>query len=786
MSCTTGSHHADGKLDDWTGTPGYISGYSRYSEGEYIYSDYIHDDAGANVNGAESGDLDIPTPLTGIWFNPEAPLVPKTGSSGNALTPSFRWSGDFSYPPALTSGLTGLISYYDVADLIDFRMATDSSCLHYFVKLGAMKTPDDAVVGIGIDADRNAATGASDWPHGANMHEALGYEYFITLWGSGGEITDYTVNPAVTTPVKVAVNLDQNVIEADIPRPSGSHNGIWRHYVGTGVWNKAQQQWAAPPLINANHLSVTLLPPNVPLIYDLAFQPTPEGNSWWRENHQADDLDHADIGNYHADIDLSLLDQRATTPVPQPTGSLNIQYDTVPIDDGEGESGVLELTVEDVYKSPRQPYMLYLPTNYWSDPHPRPFHWFFHCLNCNHNIFSFGMEASHDPTVNGFSYGTVLGYGYTQSLVDKQDMIVAGALVRGEAGTPPDPLALIGSGQLYPYEERDILDVRNAIMNREKVPIDPNRVVFSGMSNGGLATHAMMVRYPDWAAAANAYSAPVVPDDWQSIRNLFYTQVCGDTGLDSTALLEGRGFASDLTKAGYEHFYMEFIGRAHDFHLVDESWPVIQGLSTPYVRDPDPAHVTFVLNPANETPDLGLIHTQAYWVSGLALADSSSNGSIDVFANPLSAKLPHNATELSGYYYNASTANLAYVDWMQYQDLHGHSLAEYDPAWAPLSVNVTDVSANLTFPAHPGSNGFEGSISNLAAATLDLKRMRIDPRAPISSNLKTTATTRLTLAADFSGREQVLVDDSAASASYANGVYTLVLPAGTHAIAINP
>ena len=786
-SSCSGSHVADGKLGDWIGTPGYISGYSRYSRGEYIYSDYIHDDAGANVNGVESGGLDIPTPITGIWFNPEAPLLPKTGSSGNSLDPSFRWSGDYAYAPSALLGPTGLLNYYDVADLIEFRAAADPACMHYYLRLGALKNADDAVVGIGIDADRNPNTGATSWPHGARMNQPLGYEYFITLWGSGGEITDYTVDPAVTTPVKVAVNLEQNVIEADVPRPQNSAGKIWRYYVGTGVWNRQRQQWAVPPLVDSDHLSATLITPTTPLIYDLAFQPAPEGNSWWRDNQQADDLARGSIRDEHADIDLAKLDADATTPVAQPTGALNIQYDTLPIDDGEGQSSVVELTTEDVYKSPRQPYMLFLPTDYWTKPHKRPLRWFFHCLNCNQNVFSFGMEADHEPTANGFNPKIKLGYNYVQSLVDAQDMVVVGVLQRGEAGAPNSPVALVGSGSLKPIEERDILDVRKTLMQRERVPIDDKRVVFSGMSMGGETTNAMMVRYPDWVAAATAYSAAVIPADWRSIRNVFYTHVCGDTGLDSTALIDGRGFASDLSKAGYAHFYMEFIGRAHDFHLVDESWPIIQGLIAPYVRDPNPAHVTFILDSAAEAPDLGITHTQAYWVSGLALADGAASGTVDLFADPLSAKLPTQASEQTGYWYNASTANLAYVDWMQYRDLSGRSLADFDPAWTPLSVTTKDVSSRLQFPVHPLSNGFEGSFSDLSAATLDLARMGINTARTISGDFSTSTPMQLSLRGGFSGAETLRVDGSTvAGLSLADGSYTLPLAAGTHHLEIKP
>jgi hypothetical protein len=46
----SGGHVADGNDCDWRGTPTFISGASVISNGEFIYSDYVHDDTGANAS----------------------------------------------------------------------------------------------------------------------------------------------------------------------------------------------------------------------------------------------------------------------------------------------------------------------------------------------------------------------------------------------------------------------------------------------------------------------------------------------------------------------------------------------------------------------------------------------------------------------------------------------------------------------------------------------------------------------------------------------------------------
>src|SRR4051794_17271547 len=234
---------ADGDDCDWIGTPTYISGTSVYSRGEFVYSDYVHDDYGANVDGFHSNDPDPPQPITGVYPNMQDLTSPRFGGTANNGLERFRHSGDYGYPAVGPAGApTG---YYDVADVLEFREALDREGLHVLVRLGAMTSPDSTVVGIGIDADRNSATGATAWPRGAAMSQPLGYDYFITLWGTGGEITDYTKSTPVTRPVKVAADVKARppFIEADVPLPGDAQPGTWRTYVGSGMWDSGAKAW---------------------------------------------------------------------------------------------------------------------------------------------------------------------------------------------------------------------------------------------------------------------------------------------------------------------------------------------------------------------------------------------------------------------------------------------------------------------------------------------------------------------------------------------------------------
>ena len=775
-ACPPG-HQVDGDDCDWVGTPGYVSGESTYSAGEFIYSDYVHDDAGADLDTVQSGEMDPGNPVTGtIWVSPDDPTSPRFGSTGDNLNARWRYSGDFAYPPRGTDTQQDLLSYYDVADILELRVTADAAQVHYLIRLGALRNADDAVVGIGIDADHDYTTGGAEWPRGANVRGQLGYDYFLTVWGTGAELVTYdAAGTAVSaTPVPVAANLDKNLIEVSIPRPAGSEGAIWRHYVGSGLWDPSTQSWRTVEPTTTRTVAVTSIgSPLFPNLYNLLFRPW-EPNTWWRETKQAEDLARNDISEDFADVELAKLDSGATDPPSTSTGLRNVQYETVPLGDGEGEeANAAGLgAINHIYKGPTQPAMLFLPSDYWTRPEKsRRFMFFYHCLNCNQNIWPLGVEdaaSQHRTHVWG---DAPLGTEHIQAIADEFDLMVAGALQRGEAGAGP-----FGAD----YEERDVRDILATFRDRDGITWDPDRVIYSGMSRGGSQTNRLMTLYPDEIAAAVAYSAASTPARVGNIRNLFYASITGDTGLDSAASTSGRGAADTLASLGYRHCYIEYLSRAHDFNLVYESWPIVKGLIAGEVRDPNPARVTYQLDASTENAALGLDHSKAYWVKGLALAADS--GTIDATAWPLAWKLPTGASRLIGYFTNTFTGNSVYVSWLEYADLTGRSPADFEYGWLPDSVTVTPVAVSV--PAEAGQNGFEATLAGLAAATLETARMGILPSTDLSARATTDGAATLALQGSWGGSETVTLSGGA-TAVFADGSYTITFPAsGSYQIAI--
>ncbi|HVE67721.1 MAG TPA: hypothetical protein VNB64_03975, partial [Solirubrobacteraceae bacterium] len=167
-------HTADGDLAEWRGTPTNLAGRSQISRGEWIYTDFLYDDYGADLNG-----------------RPDQPDF----AGGTAAT-----TGDYRYP-----GDPDRYGY-NAADLRELRVAADGRALYLLVGLQTMQAPDAAVVTVALDTDGDATTGPAAWPDGAGLRGA-GADRFVTVTGTTGRVTDAT---GARRPVRVGANLREN------------------------------------------------------------------------------------------------------------------------------------------------------------------------------------------------------------------------------------------------------------------------------------------------------------------------------------------------------------------------------------------------------------------------------------------------------------------------------------------------------------------------------------------------------------------------------------------------
>ncbi|HVL96928.1 MAG TPA: hypothetical protein VM266_13810, partial [Solirubrobacteraceae bacterium] len=326
-------HIADGRLGDWRGKPTHLAGRWQVSRGELIYTDYLYDDYGPDVNG-----------------RPDQPAFRAN------LAPT---NGDYRYPDdAARYG-------HNAADLRELRIAADGRSLHLLIALQTMKVADAAAAIVALDTDGRAETGAAQWPDGAGIRTP-GADRFVTVWGTGGHLAG---SDGRATPVKVAANLEANAIEVEVP------------LAALGEVRRGARVWAGVGLAKAG--GGGFAPQDGPTaLFNVAFR------GHWGEHEQSQALARADVAPFAAELDLAALRRRRTIPFELVPGFYNRVFRSR-YDYGEG----IELKQETVGGTPApmflsrwQPYGLYVPRGY---DRSRPAQLLLngHSLDVNHNEY---------------------------------------------------------------------------------------------------------------------------------------------------------------------------------------------------------------------------------------------------------------------------------------------------------------------------------------------------------------------------------------------------------------
>ncbi|MEA2624174.1 MAG: hypothetical protein QOD06_219 [Candidatus Binatota bacterium] len=748
-----GGIRVDGDPSDWVGEPTGISGTSRHSGGEFIYTDYLYDAWGANVDGFRGGQADFEYfPVVGLWPNLQDPQSPRWGTTGQ--TGRFRTSGDFGYPPR-----DGTDRQYDsVADVSEVRIGLDAANVYYLIRTTALRRADQAVFAIGIDRDGNAATGGGEWPLGANLRGQLGFEHVLTVWGTGGAVTSYADGAGGADEVSsisladaggaIAVDLDENVIEVSVPRAAlGAPSGVWRHWIIGGLWDAAASRWKAvqpyqdvtPGGVTARefglrfwyHFLLSARPgagePFFPNVYQVLFRPF-EPNTWWRDDKQAEDLAAGSIASDFVAVDMSALGPGgATTPQPRLAGPLNLVNRSA-LDLGEGLAEETSSLYQSNYRYlwKEQPYSMLLPSDYPEDPGDFALRYFLHYLNGNQNNFIWGVEdclARRRTHVNDEQT-----YDHVQALADTERLVVASTLARGEG---------VGYADIG---EVDAVEVLARVMAAAR--IDPDRVTLMGMSMGASGTARLAPLYAERFNAAVSYSGATDTANVENLRNVPYVFVNGDTGLDAALLSGVQAYRDALAALGYEHAYFEFVGRAHDYSLVCDSKPLVDPLVL-RPRDPNPARVTYRIEPAGFNPSLPP-YSGAYWVSAMRSA-SGAPAAVDLTSHALAAKLPPAAVRWSGRYAHPFP-HVVLAQGLRYGTLdefrRDHPLLSRDPGWRTISEDTEELA--LVVP--DAGNRLSGKLSNLASVTVDLARASLAIASPLDLDLDSSGATRLHLA----------------------------------------
>jgi pimeloyl-ACP methyl ester carboxylesterase len=198
-----------------------------------------------------------------------------------------------------------------------------------------------------------------------------------------------------------------------------------------------------------------------------------------------------------------------------------------------------------------------------------------------------------------------------------------GSLVLTPAGRGPD-------GFYAGIAEADTFEAWADVARHYR--LDPDWTTVSGYSMGGFGTYRLLARWPDlFARGFSTVGIPgTVNDQIASLRNTPIMAWNADAD-ELVQLNESEQAVKDLTAAGLRFDERLFTSSDHlTLATNDEYSPAAEFLGTHRV-DRNPAHVTYVVDPTEDSSAAQTIGDHAYWVSGLAVRDpkKAQDGTFD-------------------------------------------------------------------------------------------------------------------------------------------------------------
>src|SRR3954452_22685484 len=615
-------------------------------------------------------------------FQVEDPLqaaVPET----YRVDPALEYApGEFGVPmgPFTFNTNYGDLPHQDQADLSQVRLGTDAAGnLDLLARTTTMKdaSPATALLVL-LDTKPGSTSHSIGFGSGLSSSKA---DVALFLFGSQGSAEDLATGAVTALPAgAVATNAADydNAIEARIP---GSLLG------GSSSPGVA----VAAGIVNAAHNGFSN-------IANVAFRTQEPSRDWW-EKEQALSLYAGTIDPFFTTADLAAMRAGRNESYYPTAGYHDRIFDSArEISSEDGRSGIL------------QHYGLYIPTQY-DKSRPNPVQWWFH--------FRGGRAHIAAAVVPG---------------VIKQMGEDAGSLV-----VTPD-----GRGTSTWYVGKGQVDFREVWADVHKlVNIDRNREYIAGHSMGGWASWLLPILYPDRFAAAFPASGPATQglwagcdqdacfqsandgrprDEWTTplLENLRWVPYVNYQGA-ADELVPVSGVAAQMEKMralGLRYRYYVFPHEEHYGPPIFDQWAEGVKYEHQFTRDPNPPSVTLIrsmpMEHAVEEVNSGGVplsfdFDSAFWVSDLEPADPAK-GVARVDARSLAIPEPKR-----------------------------DAVPEVVP---PVSPDQTDpsVEEGQAWVAHPGTeaparNGFVLSLQGAKAVRLDLRRMRISVRAPISADV---------------------------------------------------
>lgn len=564
----------------WQAPPILISGAVAYRQGEFIYQDWLYDDKGAK-GSADSN------------YQP-------------ANANSEKGTGTYTYP-------SGSGYYNNTADLVEVRIRRSLNGTLFRVTFNTLENPD--LVGFTI-ALGTATSSTKQYPYGANVSGPA--DLFVTVHGSTAVVSGGPSGASAS----VSVDTTRKQFTVTVPDSTWQPPSQFTVAVGAGLWDQANDRYLIPA---ANR--TTTQPggagglTNPPAFFNVAFRTSEpfatnsDGTNAWRESQQAQQLANHTMAPFTITVDRTKLDAGATDESKVPTSgamdrifsshfTTGIGVDRTVSCDGPNGYGIRDCTGQ--YKGQLQPYYVYVPSG---------------------SPASYGLVLllhAHDANYNQY---------YDKKMVTQ----LAGRGGRQSIVLVPEGRASSGS-----YQGILLADVFEAWADlASQYPLDPNFTVISGYSMGSGGAYRVAQAYPDlFAAGFTPTGANQQDNRLAALRNVPWLawNCTGDAYVSDDERDQDIQNFRDLGYRFESWVFtncpgLPFVGTHLALAINDEWSPAVDWLGARTV-DPDPFHVTYVVNPLDAWSQYSLVADHAYWIKRATVRTvGSDNGYVNTNNN---------------------------------------------------------------------------------------------------------------------------------------------------------
>lgn len=642
-----------------------IAGEESYVGGTNVWTDYAYDDRGPNDNGLAGGDATYPNPGPG-----------------------------------------------NTADLIQLQLGTaENGSLTVAAVLETLVDGHDAVIGVGLDTDRNASTGAPSVPGGkwANQ-QPLGLDYMLVLPTDGSAGALLSGDSDGWEPfgdVAVTVDRTANLVSATIGSLTPGDD-TWNAVGLVGV-QSGESSWAdgGQPIYDLAYVRAE--DPTKEVVVALREQVPQLGFVPFQDKDQADVL-VGRIPSHRAVQDVAFGTDLSEEPLTRIGFNAFLYHADFPVAEGVQPSPLQ-------YNGPFMPYAVWVPDK---RDKPTP-----DAENTKTPLLVFLHGANQYQNVN------LIHFNNPQSMVVPSPYSVPAVVIFPNGRT---------TGWSTALAHRDALDSIEDVLARPVLNLDTERVVLTGVSSGGAGTFHMASLFPD--RFTGAYS--LVGGGTANLENLTNVPFRASNGLLDPLVnaQTWKNSADALKAAGTVDYRIVLVhNRSHDGPLAEGNCYYLDLLSRPRVQDP--ARVRYSKTAFDQGRfDLDVLPSGAYWVSDMAARDNSVVSKVDAESLAKPARVQDGDDILEVKENAVSTADFC----------GDHPTMRNGTNWH------TQGRAFKTVPRNEPQNALQITVANLAAGTLDLSRAGIDLKDDVLATITGDGPTALTLAGGWLGQVRVYVD----------------------------